>query len=170
MNIHIRPEQFDDYAAIAQLHTLAFGQFAEAELVERIRQSDRYRPNLSLVAVVDNQVGGHCWLSDIDWMRETTQSVLALAPIAVHPDWQRRGIGSALIESSLEQATGQGDIFVSVLGHAEFYGKFGFEPSTHYGIEPPFPGTESVFRIQRLNDETRDLSGRLIDSSTFEGV
>ena len=102
--IDIRCETLSDYRAIAEVNTLAFAQENEAKLVEKIRNSNRYISELSLVAEVENVVVGHILFSYIDLVAEETLQVLGLAPLAVRPQFQRQGIGSALIKAGLEIA------------------------------------------------------------------
>nr|WP_104906547.1 N-acetyltransferase [Nostoc sp. 'Lobaria pulmonaria (5183) cyanobiont'] len=113
--IDIRCETLLDYTAIAEVNTLAFGQENEAQLVEKIRYSDRYISELSLVAEVENVVVGHILFSYIDLMGEETLQVLSLAPLAVHPQFQRQGIGSALIKAGLEIAEAKKEVIIIVL-------------------------------------------------------
>ena len=93
----IRPEQTLDYQAIAETILQAFEQDNEVRLVEEIRNSDRYIPNLSLVAEVDGVIVGHILFSYIDLVNDVTYKVLGLAPLAVRLQFQKQGIGSALV-------------------------------------------------------------------------
>lgn len=83
--MNIRPEAPSDHAAIADVLTQAFGQVNEAQLVDRIRQSDRYIPSLSLVAEQDGAVVGHILFSYVDLVSSETRRILSLAPVAVKP-------------------------------------------------------------------------------------
>ena len=125
--MHIRCETLSDYTVIAEVNTLAFGQGNEAKLVEEIRRSDCYISELSLVAEIENIVVGHILFSYINLVGEETLEVLGLAPLAVHPQFQRQGIGSALIKAGLELADKRREPIVIVLGHPHFYTRFGFE-------------------------------------------
>ncbi len=168
--INIRRETFTDYPAIAQINTLAFGQDNEAQLVERIRHSDRYIPELSLVAEIQGIVVGHILFSYIDLANEQTLQVLALAPLAIHPEFQRQGIGSALIKAGLEIAETNKEAVVIVLGHPEFYTRFGFQVSVIYGIESPFPVPEEFFMVKTLPSYQESYKGKVIYPPAFDGV
>jgi putative acetyltransferase len=102
--MQIRTETPGDYPAIADILLQAFGQDAEALLVERIRRSDRYIPELALVAEKEGVIVGHILFSHIDLVGKETLPVLGLAPLAVHPQSQRQGIGSALVQAGLAKA------------------------------------------------------------------
>jgi putative acetyltransferase len=187
----IRSENAEDYAAIAQVHQLAFGQGGEAKLVDAIRASDRFLPQLSLVAEVDGQIVGHILFSYIDLVAEdkvaedkvaedkvaddwianrTCWQVLGLAPLAVHPAFQRQGIGSGLVQAGLTIADTLNELLVVVLGHSEFYPRFGFAPSTHYGIVSPFPVREAVFMVKPLTAYQAECRGKVVYPAMFDGL
>ena len=168
--INIRCETLSDYTLIAEVNTLAFGQENEARLVEEIRRSDRYIPGLSIVAEIENVVVGHILFSYIDLVGEETLQVLGLAPLAVHPQFQRRGIGSTLIKVGLEIAEAKKEAIVIVLGHPEFYTRFDFQPSVVYGIESPFPVPEEFFMVKPLQSYQKTYKGKVVYPSTFDAV
>lgn len=170
MSLHIRPETPADHRAVAQVNTLAFGRANEARLVERIRQSEHYVPALSLVAQAKGQVVGHTLFSYVKLEGSNPRQVLSLAPMAVHPEWQGRGVGSALVEAGIEAAERMGEPLVVVLGHPGFYPRFGFEPSVRYGIEPPFKVDEAVFMVRPLAGYSPELRGRITYPPAFAEV
>lgn len=180
MNLVIRPETPADSPSVAEVNTLAFGRPNEARLVERVRASEHYLPGLSLVAEAEGRVVGHILFSYVGLEGPTPCRVLALAPMAVHPDWQGQGVGSALVEAGLEkcislhessEAAGRmGEPLVVVLGHRNFYPRFGFEPSVRYRIEPPFPVDEAVFMVRPLPGYSPGLRGRIVYPPAFAEV
>ena len=141
-----RPEQPSDHAAIEEVNRLAFGQDAEAHLVTKLREADSRNPALSLVAVRDGQVVGHILFSPI--LIETdggNVAAMALAPMAVLPDYQGEGIGSALVREGLEACRRAGHRIVMVLGHPDYYPRFGFQPAKRYRLHSPFPVPDEAF-------------------------
>jgi putative acetyltransferase len=168
--MNIRSETIQDYPAIAEVNTLAFGQENEAKLVEEIRHSQLYIPELSLIAEIENTVVGHILFSYIDLVGEETLQVLGLAPMAVLPDFQRQGIGSALVKAGLEIAKARGEAMAIVLGYPQFYHRFGFQPSVHYGIESPFLVPEEFFMVKRLQSYQESYKGKVIYPPAFEKV
>ncbi|MGF1936562.1 MAG: GNAT family N-acetyltransferase [Nostoc sp. ChiQUE02] len=168
--MNIRCETLPDYIVIAEVNTLAFGQENEAKLVQEIRHSDRYIPELSLVAEVENVVVGHILFSYIDLVGEETLQVIGLAPLAVHPQFQKQGIGSALIKAGLEIADAKREAIVIVLGHPHFYTRFGFQPSVIYEIKSSFPVPEDVFMVKPLQNYQKKYKGKVIYPAAFDGV
>jgi putative acetyltransferase len=131
----IRVETPDDYASIADVVESAFGERAVAEMTEAIRASDGYVPGLAFVAD-DAGVVGHTMLSYL-WIEGTDFRVLQLGPMAVRPDRQRQGIGSALIRSALRAAGERGDPLVLVEGVPGYYPRFGFRSASKLGLLRP---------------------------------
>ena len=166
-NLIIHPEKPEDYPAIYQVNNLAFGQPDESELIQRIRASDRYIPELSLVAKYQGKIVGNILFSYVDLVGEETFPVLCLAPLAVLPDYQNQGIGRKLVKASLEQAEAKGEPLVLVLGHAWFYPKCGFEPAINYQIQYPFPVPEDAFMVKPLTNYHDQYRGTVRYPSTF---
>ena len=128
MSVTVRPEHPADYAAIAHLTALAFdGRAAEPAIVALLRQSPRFDPALSLVAEVDGRVVGHVLFTPhrVQLLGQAVPAVI-LAPIAIHPDFQRRGLGGQLIESGHAAARARGFGFSFLLGHHTYYPRFGY--------------------------------------------
>lgn len=144
----IRPERSSDRPQIAAVVTAAFGRSAEADLIDRIRHSDRAW--LSFLAERDGRIVGHILLSEVNLVGELVRSVWALAPLAVHPDYQRQGIGTALVAAASTQASATDYPLIVVLGHADFYARCGFAEAAAFGITALFAVPSPVFRIKRL--------------------
>jgi putative acetyltransferase len=168
--MNIRSETLLDYPAIAEVNTLAFGQENEAKLVEEIRRSDSYIAELSMVAEVEGVVVGHILFSYINLVGAETLQVLGLAPMAVSPQFQRKGIGSELVQAGLERANVRGEAMAIVLGHPQFYTRFGFKPSVDYEIESPFPVPENVFMVKPLQNYQKKYKGKVVYPPAFDGV
>ncbi|WP_009630600.1 GNAT family N-acetyltransferase [Synechocystis sp. PCC 7509] len=165
----IRAEQLADYQEISDVILQAFGQDNEARLVQEIRKSTRYIPNLSLVAEVDGVIVGHILFSYIDLVDDVTCKVLGLAPLAVKSQFQKQGIGSALVRAGLIRADTMGESSAIALGNPQFYNRFGFKPSVCYQIESPFPVPEDFFMVKTLNNY-RDQKGKVVYPPAFLGV
>jgi putative acetyltransferase len=150
--IIVRAETPEDYTAIHEVNVLAFDKREnEARLVETIRQSPGFTPELSLVAIEDGQVIGHVLFSPIRIETEIGDAAaLALAPIAVRPEAQNRGIGSQLIRHGLDECRRLGHRIVVLIGHSNYYPRFGFSPARAMGLEAPFPIPDDVFMALEL--------------------
>ncbi len=145
----IRPEEPSDTAETRYLHEQAFGRPAEAELVDTLRA--RGRIILSLLAVREGHVVGHILFSPvtIETEREAL-TVAGLAPLAIVPTLQRQGIGSLLVNAGLDACRKAGLAGVVVLGHPDYYPRFGFVPASNYGIRSEYAVAEGVFMAIEL--------------------
>ncbi len=168
--MNIRCETLLDYPAIAEVNTLAFQGETEAKLIKKIRSSDRYIPELSLVVEIESKVIAHILYSYIDLVDKETLPVLGLAPLAVHPEFQKQGIGSTLVKASLEIADTRGEAIVIILGHPAFYTRFGFQPSINYQIESPFPVPDEFFMAKTLSSYDKQYQGKVVYPPAFNGV
>lgn len=166
----LRPETESDYAAIATVVTQAFGQANEAQLIDRIRSSDRYCPSLAIVAELEGAIVGHILFSYVDLVSEESRSILSLAPVAVQPALQKQGIGSALVQAGLTVADSLGEALIVVLGHPQFYPRFGFKPSVEYAIESPFPVPDAAFMVKPLQHFHTAYRGRVVYPPAFNNV
>lgn len=152
MNVKIRQENKDDINAVFEVNTLAFKQNNEANLVDLLRQSNTFIPELSIVATLDNKIIGHILFTKIKIVNDDKNETesLALAPMAVIPAFQQKGIGGQLIKSGLEKAKELGYKSVIVLGHEHYYPKFGFEPTIKWNIKSPYDVPTTVFMALEL--------------------
>ena len=138
--VMVRPEELQHHDAVRGVVAAAFGSPVEAALVDAIRESGVYVPAWSLVAVVRDQVVGHVMVS-VALVREddVERSVANLSPLAVHPDHQRRGIGSALVRGVVPIVDAAGAPLIVLEGDPAFYSRFGFEHSVPLGITMRLP-------------------------------
>lgn len=156
----IRPEAPEDIDAIADLHRTAFRRPAEAELVDAIRRSAHFIPELSLVAELNGQVVGHLLLSRVELVATAGIPLpfLALAPVAVDPLHQGRGIGTLLTRAGLALADVRGiEAGVAVLGSPDFYRRFGFVAAEAEGIDGPWKAAPGVFQVLALAGAVGEL-------------
>lgn len=130
---HIRDEGPRDAAAIAAVLAAAFGHQAEAELVADLQAAGAL--SLSLVAeAADGAVVGYVAFSPVTVDGGGADRLLGLAPLAVSPSWQGRGIGAALVDAGLSRARAEGADLVFVLGEPAYYRRFGFRPAADRGV------------------------------------
>lgn len=170
--IIIRPETLEDCTVISEVNRLAFGQQNEARLVENIRQTDNFDPRLSLVAINNEKVVGHILFSPIT-IKSSKSNIpaLALAPLAVCPEFQNQGIGSELVKQGLEECQTLGHKVVIVIGHPTYYNRFGFSSATAKGLSAPFPVPDEAFMILELVPGTLDgISGMVKYPVVFDEV
>ena len=133
----VRPESDADHAAISAVVEAAFGDVRIAKFIEDIRGSDNYVPRLALVAEEEGDVVGHTMLSYAA-LEGRPERILMLSPMAVRPDRQRRGVGTALARTALARADELGEPLVLVEGIPAYYPRFGFRPAEELGLERPF--------------------------------
>ena len=147
--IEIRAEEAGDAAGVRRVNELAFDMLAEADLVEALRM--RGAVTLSLVAIAAGEVVGHILFTPLrDEKGAELAGGVGLAPMAVVPERQRQGIGSALVEQGLRELAAAGHDFVVVLGHPTYYPRFGFVPSVGFGMACEFEVPEDVFMALEL--------------------
>lgn len=152
----IRAEKESDRKGVYDINVSAFETLSEANLVDALR--DQAQPVISLVAEDDGDVVGHIMFSPVSLAGHPNLKVMGLAPMAVVPDHQKKGIGSELVLAGLEQCKQLGFSAVVVLGHPAYYPRFGFSPSSRFGIDSEYEVPEEVFMAMELEQGT--LSGR----------
>ncbi|HYZ93080.1 MAG TPA: N-acetyltransferase [Actinomycetota bacterium] len=166
--MRIRAEQAADFDAIHEVVAAAFGRPNEAELVRLLRETDSYVPQLALVAEDDDRIVGHIMLTYAELHGTGADRVLSLAPLAVRPESQRGGVGIALTKAALDAADARDEPLVIVLGHAEYYPRFGFESARNYGIDPPDDAVpDEVFMVVRLRAYDPEIRGRVAYPPAF---
>jgi putative acetyltransferase len=134
----IRLERPEDAAQVRRINELAFGQPAEADLVDRLRQAGA--DLLSLVAEDERVVGHILFTPVVIESKGRRVTGMGLAPMAVFPDRQRQGIGSRLVTRGLDLLRDRRCPFVVVVGHSEYYPRFGFEPASRHGLASQWAG------------------------------
>lgn len=147
VSIEIRAERPDDVAAIRDVNERAFGQDQEGKIIDALRAKGAAL--LSLVATLNGRVVGHIMYSPITVGGEVTGA--ALGPMAVLPEHQRRGIGSKLIEAGNKKLEDASCPFVIVLGHADYYPRFGFRPAGALGIKCEWDVPADAFMLLILD-------------------
>jgi len=158
----IRPETAADRDAIRKANDEAFGGTIEAKLVDAIRASDRYVPELSLVAVSEGQTLGHVISSYVD-VEPGARRVLQVGPLAVLPSHQRRGIGTALMKETIRVAEARAEPLLLIEGNPAYYERFGFTRADAVGIEPPPEALgPQYFMVRPLATYEPDFRGRAI--------
>ena len=141
----IRAEQEHDHDAVRAINIAAFETPAEANLVDTLRE--QVTPLISLVAEENNTVIGHILFSPVSLSGHPELKAIGLAPMAVSPEHQQKGVGSALVRAGLEQSKQLGIVAVVVLGHPEYYPRFGFLPSSRFGIDSEYGVPEELFMV-----------------------
>ena len=158
--IHTRPEKPQDVPSVRVINERAFEQSIEAEIVDKLRMS--CPEALSLVAVDDSRVVGHIFFTPATVGSENgTIEGMGLAPMAVLPERQRQGIGSALVEHGLKILRERSCPFIIVVGHPEYYPRFGFEPASKYGLKCQWEGVpDEAFMVLVFDEQAlKGISG-----------
>jgi putative acetyltransferase len=150
----IRAEREEDRAAVRAVNLSAFETPSEANLVDALRE--HARPVVSLVAEDNGAVVGHILFSPVSLSGHPGLEMMGLAPMAVASAHQRQGIGSALVRAGLERCRQLGVGAVVVLGHPEYYPRFGFSPSTRFGLVSEYEVPEEVFMVTELRPAALD--------------
>jgi putative acetyltransferase len=171
-NITVRPEIQADFAAVREMLLLAFPDEDVAALVENLRQTPGYDPNLSLIAEIDARVIGHVMftLVVIDIGRASVPA-LTLAPLAVNPTWQNQGIGSLLVNKGLQACRSLGHRIVTVIGHPAYYPRFGFVLASSLNISMTHGKRDEAKMVIGLTPDALDgVRGTVHFPSTFDEI
>jgi putative acetyltransferase len=152
----IRNELASDAPAVRGVNIAAFERDAEADLVDLLRQ--RASPIISLVAEMQGSICGHILFTPASLAGEPDVSLMALAPLAVRPEQQRRGVGSALVRAGLAACAERRCHAVIVLGHSAYYPRFGFQPASRLGLSCEFHVPDDAFMVKEM--KAGALAGR----------
>ena len=169
MNITIRAERPEDRADIRRVNEAAFGRQEEAQIVDMLR--DSCSDLLSLVAIAEERIVGHILFSPVTIEGvELHPEGMGLAPMAVLPAYQGRGVGSRLVRAGLERLQEASIPFVVVLGHPNYYPRFGFLPAFRYGVHCQWAGVPDPAFMILVFEETalRGVSGIACYRDEFE--
>lgn len=164
----IRQEQKQDIPHVYAVNQSAFERPGEADLVDAVRGHDGV---ISLVAEHGDKVVGHILFTPVTIAGDNTKTAIALGPMAVLPEYQRQGVGSRLIEAGLEACESAGHPFVVVLGHPDYYPRFGFRPAHEHGLYF-WPDTPSpAFMVREIvPGALAEVSGTVAYLPAFSGV
>jgi putative acetyltransferase len=155
----IRTEKLEDVESVRKVNIAAFGRENEANLVDRLRGISS---TLSFVAVQSDRIVGHIFFSPVSVAGNCSSnlSILGLAPLAVLPNYQRQGIGTLLIREGLKECVRSGFHGVFVLGHPNFYPRFGFIPASRNNLGCEYDVPDEVFMVLELESGAlQDCSG-----------
>ena len=166
MELTVRKENAEDFKAVFNLIEKAFeneqmSDHKEQFLVERLRKSNAFVPELSMVAETENKIVGHILLTTLKIKNEQNEfDSLALAPVSVLPEYQQNGIGGTLIKEAHKKAKKLGFHSVILLGHKKYYPKFGYKQVDQFGIKLPFEvPKENCMAIELIENGLKNVSG-----------
>lgn len=172
----IRRERRTDFAAIKRVVAEAFKSEVEADLVDRIRESPQYRPDLSFVAVDGGEVVGHVMIDGcVVRNSQGERPIVMLSPLAVSPSRHGRGIGRSLIAVALGAAEHAGESLVVLEGDPAFYVKSGFVFAGDYGLSLPIPDwappeAAQVYLLRGYDPADSSLRGDVVYPAAFDGL
>jgi len=165
--MYIRTEKPEDLEAVRQVNIAAFGRENEANLVDRLRG---IASTFSFVAVQSDRIVGHIFFSPVvvEGKCSRNLSIVGLAPLAVLPNYQRQGIGTLLIRQGLKECARSGFNAVVVLGHPDFYSRFGFIPASRKSLKCEYDVPDEAFMVLELESGAlEDCSGTVKYRSEF---
>ena len=167
--MRIRPETEADGSAVRAVNEAAFETSVEADLIEVLR--GKSSEVISLVADSGDAVVGHILFSRVTLAEYPQLKLMGLGPMAVAPQHQRSGVGSALVREGLAQCRRHAVHAVVVLGHPQYYPRFGFVPASRYAIRSEYDVPEDVFMIAELEGGALNgVSGLIRYDQAFASV
>ena len=164
----IRTERFEDISRIRQVNDEAFGQGKESRLVDQLR--DHGTLTISLVAVLNGEIVGHIAFSPVLIESKTSKvEAITLAPLAVLPGYQRQGIGSQLVKAGIDRCRDSGHGMVFVVGHPEYYPRFGFTRAKRKGFDCDFPAPDEAWMVMEIDEGAlKGISGTVKFQPEFQ--
>jgi len=172
MDVIITSESPEDFDSITKIHNLAFKQPNEGKMVIELRKNPLFISKLSIVAKYNEIVVGHVLFFPIKIRSKSKISTsLSLAPMAVHPDFQNKGIGGKMVKEGFKIAKNLGFNSVIVVGHPNYYPRFGFKPASKWGITLPFDVPDKAFlAVELQKDGLKNCSGVVEYPSEYEAA
>jgi putative acetyltransferase len=171
MRWRVEQAQPSDFPAIHRVVASAFGQEAEAHFVERLRTGAAWLPDLALLARPSAQPEGPVvGFAALTRIRVGGRPALALAPVAVAPEWQGQGAGSALVRTGIARAVERGERLILVLGDPRYYGRFGFAAANPMGISGPYDTAGPAFQALVLPGPEPAPTGLAVYPDEFAGL
>ena len=175
--VSIRKETLDDYDRVIQLteqafETLEISSHNEGKLVDKLRKAPTFIPELSLVAELDGRLVGHILFTPLQIKNEHDSfTSLVLGPVSVLPEFQKRGIGGQLIRAGHQKAKELGFQSVILIGHPEYYPRFGYKPASTWGIKTqvPLPSDDVFMAVELTEGALGNVSGVVIFPPEFDG-
>lgn len=169
MKLTVREERAEDYYEVSQIVETAFrkaefSDHTEHVLVDRLRRSASFIPELSLVAEADGDLVGHILFTEV---LVGAERGVALAPVSVLPEFQGRGIGSRLIDRGHRIAKALGYKVSIVLGHPDYYPRFGYVPAIFLGIVAPFDVPDEAY-LAKVLITSSECKGKVVYAKEFE--
>lgn len=165
----IRNEEPGDISTIRKVNKTAFKESIEANLVDLLRKANK--ATISLVAKLNDKIVGHILFSPVT-IESNPKNLkgLGLAPVAVVPEYQRKGIGSSLIIQGLGESRNKGYDFVFVLGHKNFFSRFGFKRASDYGLDNEYNADENFMAMELRDGALNAIRGVVKYQPEFKEV
>lgn len=173
--VTIRPERPEDFQSVERLveaafRTMAISDHTEHLLVAALRRSEAFLPGLSLVAeTASHRMVGHVLLTRIGVVNESRTFVsVGVAPLSVAPEFQRQGVGTALMQEAHRRALLEGFDSALLVGHAEYYSRFGYLPASRFGIRFPFEAPDACcLAVELVPGALREVQGMVHYPAAF---
>lgn len=173
MNLTILPESSAEYDVIDNILLDAFNSDEEVRLVRNLRVNSQYDPELSLVAITSDLCVGYTLFTPVTVAGDKTRPIkmAGLGPVAVRSDFQRQGIGNAMIKFGLDLCRTKSYLAVAVLGHPTYYPRFGFLPASNWELKMNYPAPQEAQMVLELETGALDsMQGTILYLPEFDNV